>query len=115
MPQVGEDVDTTRLHLGSLWVLVLVNHVLGCALDHQPVRVRIHPGGHERGQIEPRVAVEHQLVVDDLVRGLRGDRLPRHPEPRDHDVLARPGELGPDVDGLLCLLAACLAVQSHHR
>ena len=30
-------------------------------------RLRLHPGGHERGQVEPGAAVEQQLVLDQLV------------------------------------------------
>ena len=37
---------------------------------HQPVRLRIHPGGDEGGQVQPRAAVQDQLVVHDLVGGV---------------------------------------------
>ena len=68
VPEVGEDVHAALLDLGGLRVLVLVDHVLVEALGHELLGLRLHPRRHERGHVEPRVAVEHQLVVDDLVR-----------------------------------------------
>ncbi len=67
VPEVGEDVDAAHLDLGGLRVLVLVDHVLVEALGHEPLGLRLHPGRDERRDVEPRVPVEHQLVVDDLV------------------------------------------------
>ena len=71
VPEVGEDVHAARLDLGGLRVLVLVDHVLVEALGHELLGLRLHPRRHERGHVQPRVAVEHQLVVDDLVRDVR--------------------------------------------
>ena len=70
MPETAEDVDAAPLELRRLRILVLVDHVLVEALRHQLLGLRLHPRGHERGEIHPRVAVEHQLVVDDLVGGV---------------------------------------------
>ena len=64
---VGQDGDAAPLELRGLRVLVLVDHVLVDALGHELPGLRLHPGGDERGQVEAGVAVEHQLVVDDLV------------------------------------------------
>ena len=41
---------------------------LSSALGHQPHGLGLHPGGHERGQVEPGVAVQHELVVHQLRR-----------------------------------------------
>src|SRR5207247_107613 len=68
VPEVAEDRHAARLELGRLRVLVLVDHVLVEALGHQLLGLRLHPRRDERGHVQPRVAVEHQLVVDDLVR-----------------------------------------------
>ena len=76
VPQLAEDVHAAHLELGRLRVLVLVDHVLVEALGHQHLGLRLHPGGHERGQVEPRVAVEHQLVVHRAGRRRR-ERAPR--------------------------------------
>ena len=70
VPQPREHVHAAQLELGRLRVLVLVDHVLVERLGHEAVGLRLHPGRHERGQVEPRVAVEHELVVDDLVGGV---------------------------------------------
>jgi hypothetical protein len=83
--QAGADVlakeEALYLELGGDGVLVHVDVVLvdGC-LD-ELVTLGLHPRGDERRQVQPRVPVQHQLVVDDLVRRLLGDRLLRHPEP----------------------------------
>jgi hypothetical protein len=37
------------------------------ALGHQLLGLRLHPGGDERGHVQTGVAVEHQLVVNQLV------------------------------------------------
>ena len=71
VPEVREDVHAARLDLGGLRVLVLVDHVLVEALGHELLGLGLHPRGHERGDVETRVAVEHELVVDDLVRDVR--------------------------------------------
>jgi hypothetical protein len=71
VPEVGENVDATRLERRRLRVLVLVDHVLVQALGHQLLGLRLHPCRHERRHVQPGVAVEHQLVVDDLVRDVR--------------------------------------------
>ena len=67
VPQAAEHVDAARLELGGLRVLVLVDHVLVEALGHQLLGLRLHPGSDEGRHVQPRVSVEHQLVVDDLV------------------------------------------------
>ena len=64
----AQHVDAAHLQLRRLRILVLVDHVLVEALRHERLGLRLHPGGHEGGHVEARVAVEHQLVVDDLVR-----------------------------------------------
>jgi len=72
VPEVGQHGHAAVLDLGRLRVLVLVDHVLGQAFGHEPAHLGLHPVGHERGQVLAGVAVEHQLVVDDLVgRGRR--------------------------------------------
>ena len=81
VPQAGQDVDAARLERRGLRVLVLVDHVLVEALGHQTLGLWLHPRRHERRHVEARVAVEHELVVDDLVRHVRrhlvlGERVP---------------------------------------
>ncbi len=70
VPEAREHVHAAQLELGRLRVLVLVDHVLVEGLGHEPVGLGLHPGRHEGGQVEPGVAVEHELVVDDLVGGV---------------------------------------------
>jgi hypothetical protein len=79
MPQVGEDRNTAPLELGSLRVLVLVDHVLVDALEHQHPGLRLHPGGDERGKVQPGAAVEQELVVDELIRDIGRHRIVRQP------------------------------------
>lgn len=68
VPQIREHRHAAPLEFGGAWVLVLVDHVLVLALVHQHPGLRFHPGGDEGGEIQPRVPVQHQIVVDDLIR-----------------------------------------------
>ena len=70
VPEPAEHVDAPLLELGRAGVLVLVDHVLVERLGHQVPDLGFHPRRHERRQVEPGVAVEHQLVVHELVRGV---------------------------------------------
>ena len=67
MPEVGQDAQTALLQLCRLGIFVLVDDVLVGAFLHQPARLRLHPGAHEGGQVEPGVAVQHQVIVDQLI------------------------------------------------
>ena len=72
MPEVADHVDAAHLHEGRLRILVLVDHVLVERLRHELLGIGVHARGHERRQVEARVAVQHELVVDDLVGDLGG-------------------------------------------
>ena len=76
-------LHAAHLELRGLRVLVLVDHVLVEALGHQLLGLRLHPRRHERRQVQARVAVEHQLVVDDLVGDVGRHLAVRQPVPRD--------------------------------
>ena len=89
VPEAAEDVDAAHLELGRLRVLVLVDHVLVEALGHQLLGLRLHPGADERGEVHARVAVEHQLVVDDLVGDVGRQLLVAQLVPRDVVALER--------------------------
>ncbi len=112
VPQVGQDVHAAPLELGGLRVLVLVDHVLGGALGHQQLGLRLHPGGDERRQVEPGVAVQDQLVADHLQRGAR-----------QHAALAAAGTAGSrahladvnrvDFEFLVLAVLVDLGVQGH--
>ena len=78
--------DAARLDLRGLRVLVLVDHVLVGRLGHQLAGGRRHPGGHERREVQPRAAVEQQLVGDQLVGDLAADAVFREPVARDEPV-----------------------------
>ena len=97
-PQAREHRHAAALQLGRLGVLVLVDHVLVQALRHERAGGGLHPGRHERREVQPGVAVEHQLVVDDLVGGVGRHLFPRKLQPRDLVQLAGLGELRPDVE-----------------
>lgn len=79
VPQVREHGHAASLQLGGARVLVLVDHVLVEALRHQHPGLRLHPGGDEGGEIQPGVAVQHQFVVDQLVRDRGCQRPVREP------------------------------------
>ena len=92
VPQRRDHLPAAGLDRGGLRVLVLVDHVLVGRLGVQLVGERIHPRADEGREVQPRVAVEHRLVVDDLV-GRLGQRLPRRQDvEREVGRLARAGE-----------------------
>jgi hypothetical protein len=103
-------VDAAALDLGGLRVFVLVDDVLVRRLRHQARGLRLHPRGHEGGQVEPGVAVQHQLVVDDLVCDLGVHRLPGDAQ-LGHTRAGRPGRVE-GVD-LQIRVARLLVVQCH--
>ena len=70
MPELGEDLPATILDGGGRTVLVLVDHVLVEGLAVELVGVFVHEGAHERGEVEPGVAIEHRFVVDQLIGGV---------------------------------------------
>ena len=80
---MSQDVDATPLELRGLRVLVFVDHVLAEALSHQLLGLWLHPGGDEGSQVEPRVAVEDQLVFDQCECNGRVHGLSRQPVPGD--------------------------------
>ena len=81
VPQVAEDVHAAVLKLGGLRVLVLVDHVLLSALGHQRLGLWLHPRGDEGREVQPGVAVEDELITDDLKGRARQDAVLRQLEP----------------------------------
>ena len=67
MEEARHDVHAARFDLGGLRVLVLVDHVLGERLAHELLGLGLHPGGDEGREVQAGVAVEHELVVDQVV------------------------------------------------
>ncbi|RRT72892.1 hypothetical protein B296_00012046 [Ensete ventricosum] len=78
---IEQEEGVMYLELGGDGVLVHVDVVLVDGGHDELVALRLHPGGDERREVKPWVPVQHQLVVDDLVRRVLGDRVRRHPEP----------------------------------
>jgi hypothetical protein len=106
-PEVLIDhVHAAALELGRLRVLVLVDHVLVDALAHQLRRLRLHPRGHERRQVQPRPPVEEQFVVDELVGDLGRHRVVGQ-RPQWRRQLLRQRRVGHGREGI--------AVASRHR
>ncbi len=60
--EVGQHPDAALLDLGRARILGVVDEVAVQALGDDPLRLGLHPGGHERGEVALRVAVEHQLL-----------------------------------------------------
>jgi hypothetical protein len=67
VPEATQNLDTPHFDRRGLRVLVFVDHVLVETFGHQLLGLRFHPRRHEGGEIHARVAVQHQLVVDDLI------------------------------------------------
>ena len=66
VPEVGQHVHAADLDLGRLRVFGPVDHVLVDREVHQAVQLRLLPGLAERREVLPRVAIEVELVRDDL-------------------------------------------------
>ena len=67
MPEVRQDPQTALLKLRRLGIFVLVDHVLFSALLHQQQCFGLNPSAHKGGQIEPCVAIQHQVIVHQLI------------------------------------------------
>jgi hypothetical protein len=82
---------------------------------HQRARLRLHPGGHEGGEVLAGIAVEHQLVVHDLVGGA-GLHRPVGEAVARHLAHARPGVDRVHVEHVVRALAgprAAAVVERH--
>jgi hypothetical protein len=66
--EVGEHADAALLDLGRDRVLGVVDEVAVEVLGDDPLRLRLHPGGDEGGQVAVGVALERQFLVDQAHR-----------------------------------------------
>ena len=91
VPEVGQHVHAARLELGGLGILVLVDHVLVESERHDLSDLGLDPRLAERGEVLSRVAVQHELVDDDLADVLRLVLMVVHPilGQRDREVIRR--------------------------
>ena len=110
VPEIREHVHATRLDLGGLRILVLVDHVLVDAVVHQLVDLGLAPRLAEGREILPRVAVEQQFVPDgriDIARIAGGGREP---------VLGKdPGQIAGGVGLVIRAVADRVLVVQGHR
>ena len=72
-------MNAARLYFRSLRILVLVDHVLVDAFIHQLPHFGLDPGLTECGKVLPRVSVEQQLIVHQLICRGRIRLLPGKP------------------------------------
>ena len=79
-------------------VLVFVDHVLVERFRIQLGGVGIHPGPDKRGQVQPGIAVQHHLVMHDLIGGLRQHQVVGEDELRVLSSFARPREERIDLE-----------------
>ena len=70
--EVGEHADAALLDLGRDRVLGVVDEVAVEVLGDQPLRLGLHPGGDEGGEVALRVALQRQFLVDQAHRVERG-------------------------------------------
>jgi hypothetical protein len=75
MPEIGNDLETAFLNLSGLGIFILINHIFFRTFLHQPPRLRLHPGAHKSGQVEPGIAIEHQVIVDQLITQIGAQAL----------------------------------------
>ena len=81
--EVGEHAHAALLDLGGARVLRVVDEVAVQVLGDDPLRLRLHPGRDERGQVARRVTLEREVLVHEphgVGRGhpVLGERRARH-------------------------------------
>jgi hypothetical protein len=72
--EVGEHADAALLDLGRDRILGVVDEVAVEVFGDDPLRLRLHPGGDEGGEVAPRISLEGHFLVDQPHRVER-----RHP------------------------------------
>lgn len=65
----------TCLKLSGDRVFIHVDVILVNGIHDKLVALRFHPCCNERGQIQPRIPIQHEFIVDDLVCGFLGNRI----------------------------------------
>ncbi|HEY6638046.1 MAG TPA: hypothetical protein VIZ61_10240 [Solirubrobacterales bacterium] len=79
MEEVGEHPDAPLLDLRGLRVFGVVDEVPVQVLTDQLGDVRTHPGGDEGGEVPLGVAVEEELLLDQVLGVHRIHRVLRDP------------------------------------
>ena len=86
IPKPGQHAQAAILQLGGLGIFVLIDHVFVGALAHQMQRFWLHPGADKGRQIEHGVAIQHQVVVDELVGQIGVQAMLRQLIARQHGI-----------------------------
>ena len=66
--EVGKHPDAALLDLGGPRVLGVIDEVAVEVLRDDPLRLGLHPGGHEGGEVALRIALERQVLRDQAHR-----------------------------------------------
>ncbi len=85
--EVGQHPDAALLDLGRDRVLGVVDEVAVQVLGDDPLRLRLHPGRHEGGQVACRVTLEGEVLADQPHRV--GRTHPGHGEGRRRHLLGQ--------------------------
>ena len=86
IPEPGQHAQTAILQLSGLGIFVFIDHVLVGALAHQMQRFWLHPGADKGRQIEHGVAIQHQVVVDELISQIGVQAVLRQLIARQHGI-----------------------------
>ena len=73
--EIGQHPDAALLDLGGAGVLGVVDEVAVEVLRDDPLRLGLHPGGHEGREVVLRITVQGQVLPDQPHRVLPG--IPR--------------------------------------
>ena len=98
VPEVREDAPAAGLDLRGLRIFVLVDHVLVDGLRVELLGAVVHPRGHEGREVEACVAIQHRLVVDQLIGHVREQLALGDSEHGDLRCLRRVGKAGIEID-----------------
>lgn len=92
VPEIGKHAQTALLQIGGLRVFILVDDVFVAAFLHQSPGFGLHPGAHKRGQIQPCVAIQHQVGMNQLIGHIPGHTV--LPESLARQVVRQVGGAG---------------------
>jgi hypothetical protein len=61
MEEIGKHPNAALLDFGSARIFGVIDEVTVQILRDNPLRLWLHPGSHERGQVARRIALEDQI------------------------------------------------------
>jgi len=64
MEEIGKHPNAALLDFGRARIFGMIDEVTVQILGNDPLRLWLHPSGHERGQVARRIALEDEIFRD---------------------------------------------------